>query len=105
MRRALAAFAIIFVVVVADAAPVPDDLFNSMSFRLVGPYRGGRVTAVAGVQGDPMTYYMGTTGGGVWKTTNAGISWQNVSDTVREFDLAEDAKIMGQVDPELAEAA
>lgn len=104
MRRALVVVAILFIVVAVDAAPVPDDLFNSMSFRLVGPYRGGRVTAVAGVQGDPMTYYMGTTGGGVWKTTNAGISWQNVSDTVREFDLAEDAKIMGQVDPELAEA-
>ena len=45
-----------------------------------------RVTAVAGVPGDPMTYYMGSTGGGVWKTVDAGTTWHNVSDTVRELD-------------------
>lgn len=50
-----------------------------MEFRLVGPFRGGRATAVAGVVQDPMTYYMGATGG-VWKTDNAGESWYNVSD-------------------------
>ncbi|MBO6660881.1 MAG: glycosyl hydrolase [Roseivirga sp.] len=54
-------------------------LFNAMEFRLVGPFRGGRATAVAGVVQDPMTYYMGATGG-VWKTDNAGESWYNVSD-------------------------
>ena len=83
---------------------VPDDLLNSMSFRLVGPFRGGRVTAVTGVPGDPMTYYMGSTGGGVWKTSNAGVSWRNVTDSVRELDPVEEARIMGQVDPELVEA-
>lgn len=55
------------------------NLFNAMEFRLVGPFRGGRATAVAGVVQDPMTYYMGATGG-VWKTDNAGESWYNVSD-------------------------
>jgi len=54
-------------------------LYNAMEFRLVGPFRGGRATAVAGVVQDPMSYYMGATGG-VWKTTNAGESWFNVSD-------------------------
>lgn len=54
-------------------------LYNAMEFRLVGPFRGGRATAVAGVVQDPMTYYMGATGG-VWKTDNAGESWHNVSD-------------------------
>lgn len=54
-------------------------LYNAMEFRLVGPFRGGRATAVAGVVQDPMTYYMGATGG-VWKTDNAGESWYNVSD-------------------------
>ncbi|OEK03857.1 hypothetical protein BFP97_13095 [Roseivirga sp. 4D4] len=54
-------------------------LYNAMEFRLVGPFRGGRATAVAGVVQDPMTYYMGATGG-VWKTDDAGDSWFNVSD-------------------------
>lgn len=79
-----------------------DDVFNSMSYRLVGPFRGGRVTAVAGVATDPSTYYMGTTGGGVWKTVDAGISWRNVSDLVRELEPKPQPEIMGDVDPLLA---
>jgi photosystem II stability/assembly factor-like uncharacterized protein len=59
------------------------DRFGGMDFRCIGPYRGGRVTAVAGVRHDPLTYYFGGTGGGVWKTTDAGASWRPVSD--REF--------------------
>lgn len=54
-------------------------LYNAMEFRLIGPFRGGRATAAAGVVQDPMTYYMGATGG-VWKTTDAGESWFVVSD-------------------------
>jgi len=54
--------------------------FQGLQWRLVGPYRGGRVTAVTGVPGDALTYYMGATGGGVWKTRNGGVSWSNVSD-------------------------
>lgn len=54
-------------------------LYDALTFRLVGPFRGGRATAVAGVVQDPMSYYMGATGG-VWKTDNAGESWYNVSD-------------------------
>jgi photosystem II stability/assembly factor-like uncharacterized protein len=104
MRRTLIFFVIAAATLTAGAAQVPDDLLNSMSFRLVGPYRGGRVTAVTGVPGDPMTYYMGSTGGGVWKTGNAGVSWRNVSDSVRALDPVDEARIMGQVDPELAEA-
>ena len=55
-------------------------LFQAMEYRSVGPHRGGRVTAVAGVIQDPYTYYMGSTGGGVWKTTDGGEVWSNVSD-------------------------
>lgn len=55
-------------------------LFQSMSWRELGPFRGGRSVAVAGVIGDPMTYYMGTVGGGVWKTADAGVTWRNVTD-------------------------
>ena len=47
---------------------------------MIGPDRGGRVTAVAGVPTQPLIYYMGSTGGGVWKTTDAGHSWANISD-------------------------
>ncbi len=49
-------------------------------FRNIGPYRGGRSTGSSGVVGDPLTYYMGTTGGGLWKTSNAGQHWENISD-------------------------
>ncbi|GAB5523958.1 MAG: hypothetical protein Roseis2KO_18300 [Roseivirga sp.] len=55
-------------------------LYNAMEWRNIGPFRGGRATAVAGVVQDPMTYYMGATGGGVWKTEDAGKSWKNISD-------------------------
>ena len=53
---------------------------DGLEWRMVGPYRGGRVTAVAGVPGKPNLYYMGATGGGVWKTENAGTTWENLSD-------------------------
>src|SRR5256714_9058990 len=55
-------------------------LFRAPAGRLVGPFRGGRVTAVAGVLDQPLVYYMGATGGGVWKTTDGGLTWQATSD-------------------------
>ena len=55
-------------------------LLKGLEWREIGPYRGGRVTTVTGVPGKPMLYYMGATGGGVWKTENAGTTWQNISD-------------------------
>ena len=55
-------------------------MWSGMRYRLIGPYRGGRVTAVTGVPSQPLTFYMGSTGGGVWKTTDAGHTWTNVSD-------------------------
>ncbi len=68
----------------AQAAGQEDpDPFEGIEFRLVGPSRGGRVTAVAGHPSHPYTFYMGSTGGGVWRTTNAGITWENLSD--RDF--------------------
>ncbi len=57
-----------------------DSLFNGQKWRNIGPFRGGRSVATSGVVGQPHTYYMGSTGGGVWKTTDAGISWKNISD-------------------------
>ncbi len=77
---------VILIAAASAAADFSDDLFNSLSYRLIGPFRGGRVTAVTGVPGDAMTYYMGSTGGGVWKTTDAGLTWLNVSDVMREIE-------------------
>ena len=57
-----------------------DALFKPLKFRNIGPFRGGRSNSATGVIGDPLTYYMGTTGGGVWKTTDAGQQWKNISD-------------------------
>jgi photosystem II stability/assembly factor-like uncharacterized protein len=57
-----------------------ESLYSAMKWRSIGPYRGGRVTAVAGVTSLPFTYYFGATGGGVWKTEDGGLNWKNVSD-------------------------
>ena len=56
------------------------NLFGGLEYRMVGPSRGGRATAVAGHREQPSTFYMGATGGGVWKTTDYGHTWHNVSD-------------------------
>ena len=61
-------------------AAVSESLIDAVEWRLIGPYRGGRVTTVTGVEGMPNLYYMGATGGGVWKTENAGTTWTNISD-------------------------
>src|SRR5689334_20725455 len=55
-----------------------EDPLKALQYRLIGPFRGGRVTTVAGVPSQPKTYYFGGTGGGVWKTTDGGINWQPV---------------------------
>src|SRR5437868_4015932 len=55
-------------------------LWSGMRYRMIGPMRGGRVTAVTGVPSEPYTFYMGSTGGGVWKTVDAGHNWTNISD-------------------------
>ena len=63
--------------------PAADELgtyFKPVKWRSIGPYRGGRSVSSTGVTGDPKTYYMGTTGGGLWKTDDIGISWRNISD-------------------------
>lgn len=66
----------------ADQSNVTVDpkLYKTLQFRSLGFNRGGRSTAVAGVPDKPLTYYFGSTGGGVWKTNDAGITWANVSD-------------------------
>ncbi|SPE40003.1 conserved exported hypothetical protein [Candidatus Sulfopaludibacter sp. SbA3] len=65
---------------VARAVTYNPALWAGMRYRSIGPDRGGRVTAVTGVPSEPNTFYMGSTGGGVWKTTDAGHAWVNISD-------------------------
>jgi len=63
-----------------EAKAEEDPLFKGLTWRLVGPFRGGRVLAVSGVVGEPNTYYFGGVGGGVWKTTDGGLNWTPMSD-------------------------
>ena len=56
------------------------EVFKPLKYRSIGPFRGGRSVCSSGVTGDLLTYYMGTTGGGVWKTEDAGQHWKNISD-------------------------
>ncbi len=58
----------------------PNTYFKPLKYRNIGPFRGGRSVTASGVTGDPMTYYMGITGGGLWKTEDAGMHWRNISD-------------------------
>ncbi|MEA3420874.1 MAG: glycosyl hydrolase, partial [Acidobacteriota bacterium] len=57
-----------------------ESLYKAMTWRCIGPYRGGRCTAVAGISSQPYTYYFGACGGGVWKTEDGGMNWKPVSD-------------------------
>src|ERR1700739_561014 len=71
------------------AQQVSPELLHGLKWRLIGPYRGGRVTAVAGIAGDPKTYYMGTPGGGVWKTTNACTTGFPIFDAAHVSSISE----------------
>ena len=57
------------------AQTLDDNALKGMKWRLIGPFRGGRALAVTGVAGNPETYYFGSVAGGVWKTTNGGLTW------------------------------
>ncbi|MGA9528531.1 MAG: hypothetical protein WBS24_10480 [Terriglobales bacterium] len=65
----------------AFAQPVSPELINGLKWRLIGPFRGGRAVAVAGVPGDSTTFYFGSVDGGIWKTTDAGVVWKPVFDS------------------------
>lgn len=64
----------------SNTNPFNESLYNSIEWRLVGPFRGGRAGTVTGVKSNDLLYYMGTAGGGVWKTEDAGSTWQCISD-------------------------
>ena len=64
----------------AQEASMQMEALDGMAYRNVGPLRGGRVTTVAGIPSKPSVFFMGSSGGGVWKTTDYGQNWNNVSD-------------------------
>ena len=76
----MATGAIAPVVAAQDAPGNIEQLSGALEFRSIGPLRGGRSTAVTGIAGQSKLFYMGTTGGGVWRTDDAGLTWRNISD-------------------------
>ena len=100
MRRSLSVSAVcrkffqLFLLFLAISSPllaqqISPELLHGLTWRLIGPHRGGRVTAVAGISGDPTTYYIGTPGGGVWKTTNAGTTWFPIFDSAHVASIGD----------------
>ncbi len=63
-----------------EAQSFQESNYDALEYRLLGPFRGGRSAAVTGVPNQPNSYYFGSTGGGIWKTTNGGRQWENISD-------------------------
>jgi photosystem II stability/assembly factor-like uncharacterized protein len=74
------ALILLLAVSLANAQQVDPKTYGGMKWRLIGPFRGGRVLAVTGVASQPNTYYFGAVAGGVWKTTDGGISWDPLFD-------------------------
>jgi photosystem II stability/assembly factor-like uncharacterized protein len=85
LRAGLSLFFFLFLVLIntpAARAQVDAKLYSGMQWRLIGPFRAGRTVAVAGVPGQPDTFYFGGVNGGVWRTIDAGRTWQPISDSI-----------------------
>jgi photosystem II stability/assembly factor-like uncharacterized protein len=80
LRRHFITLVFLLLSVSVVAQSVAPELVNGLKWRLIGPFRGGRVVAVAGVPGDSTTFYFGSVNGGVWKTTDAGTVWTPIFD-------------------------
>src|SRR5437016_2821297 len=76
MRKVL----LVFAACGALCAQVDFNAIKDLKYRLIGPFRGGRVDTVTGVASQPNVYYFGATGGGIWKTTDGGVDWQPIAD-------------------------
>src|SRR5579863_10262172 len=71
----------------AESSKPEEKAFKGMHYRLIGPFRGGRSLTAAGIPGDPTTYYFGSTGGGVWKSTDGAMTWTSVFDKEGTADI------------------
>src|SRR5437660_10963014 len=81
MRAMLKRALVLLLLAVPSFAATPDvSILKNLAWREVGPFRGGRADAVVGIAADRDTYYFGSCGGGVWKTTDGGQTWRAVSD-------------------------
>ncbi len=80
MTRRAALLTLLLLTSTLSAATFDPSQFKALQWREVGPYRGGRSAAVAGIPSQPNTYYFGSVGGGVWKTIDGGVTWSAVSD-------------------------
>src|SRR5215831_10275283 len=80
LRELLAALVALMTLSSAAAQTISADHYNGLQWRLIGPFRGGRVVAVAGVPGSPTNFYFGSVGGGIWQTTDAGVVWKPIFD-------------------------
>jgi len=76
----LAVFLLLLSPTQINAQTINEDQYDALEYRLVGPFRGGRSAAVTGVPNQPNLFYFGATGGGIWKTTDGGRHWENISD-------------------------
>ncbi len=82
-----------------DEQDEPKGPWHGLTWRLIGPFRGGRVLAVSGVIGDTHTYYFGGVGGGVWKSTDGGLSWRPMTDKVKDMSPSIGAIAVAPSDP------
>jgi len=78
--------------------------WHGLNWRLIGPFRGGRALAVTGVIGDSHTYYFGGVGGGVWKSTDGGLTWRPVADKVKDMAASIGAIAVAPSDPNVVYA-
>src|SRR3954464_5911270 len=89
-KKRAVSFALVALTVAAisgEATPIKPELLSGLVWRSIGPFRGGRISAVSGVIGEPGTFYIGTPAGGVWKTTNAGATWWPISDSIKDAEV------------------
>ena len=88
-----------FFIGVLSSQQIDPSLYGAMRWRQIGPFRAGRVSAVAGIPGDSAVYYMGTPGGGVWKTVDGGVVWSPIFDQEKVASIG--AIVVAPSNPEI----
>jgi photosystem II stability/assembly factor-like uncharacterized protein len=79
-RHSLATLVCFVILTSAAAQTIPAELYSGLQWRLIGPFRGGRAIAVSGIPGSSTTFYFGAVDGGIWRTPDAGITWEPIFD-------------------------